>query len=187
MVLAKVMRHASAHGALSATKVKQWGLAPVFQRLIPEMGVVATALFERMSQECRTTYGDEAFEPVVKHNKALSFTPPHAEAILRGSKTFEIRTQRSTILGRIYVYASHGQQSDQEEAAILQQYEIRDVVPKRLKRGMVLGTIELHACTTEDSCYRWHFRNPERWKRPKLPERKAQGPWFTPFKTSDKK
>ncbi|MEZ6051277.1 MAG: hypothetical protein R3C02_07820 [Planctomycetaceae bacterium] len=187
MTLAKVLRHVSAHGALSATKIREWGLAPVLQRLVPDMGLVGAALFERMVQECRAVYGEEVCEPVVKHNRALSFSPPDAEAILRGFKTVEVRNRRTTILGRIYVYASHGQGSDEEEAAILQQHGITDVVPARLIRGMVLGTVELHDCTPEDSCYRWHYRNPERWKRPKLPERKAQGAWFTPFKSGERK
>jgi len=51
MVLTKVLRHVTAHGALSASKVKQWGLVPVYGRLVPEMGAVAAAVFRRMASE----------------------------------------------------------------------------------------------------------------------------------------
>jgi hypothetical protein len=185
--LAKVLRHATAHGALSATKVREWGLAELLLRLVPEVGVVAAAVFERMFQECCTILGSEACEPVVKHNRALSLPPPDAEAVLRGCKTLEVRSQRTTIIGRVYVYASSNKRSGEEEAAILQQYGIADLAPTRLLRGMLLGTIELYDCTIEDGCYHWHFRNPEKWARPKLPEGKAQGTWFTPFKAGKTK
>lgn len=51
LVLTKVLRHVTAHGALSASKVRQWGLIPVFSRLIPETGIVAAALFRKMAAE----------------------------------------------------------------------------------------------------------------------------------------
>jgi hypothetical protein len=183
LILAKVLRHVSAHGALSGSKIREWGLAPTLTQLVPEMGVVAARLFDRMVEECRATYGEEVGKPVVRHNRALSLSPPYAEAVLRGGKTNEVRRQSTSILGRIYIYASNRRLSDEEEASILQQYGIHDLPPARLIRGMVLGTVELHQCTAEADSYHWHFRNPERWKRAKPPACKPQGTWFTPFKS----
>lgn len=186
LMLAKSLRHVSAHGALSASKIRQWGLAPVLERLVPEMGIVATAVLKRMIDECRRVYGDELCEPVVKHELALTLSPAEAEAVLRSQAATILRKRQSKTFGRIYVYASRGRRTE-DEAAVLRQYGIEDVTPNSLKRDRVRGTVELYACTPEGSDYIWHFRNPKKLHRDRLPEGRVSGVWFVPFKTNNKK
>lgn len=181
LVLAKVLRHVTAHGALSATKVREWGLAPFFEQLVPYLGIVAAAIFERMVVGCREILGADVDAPVARHECALSLCQPHADAVLQGLKVYEVRTQVTKFIGRVFVYASHSRVSATEEAMLLAQYGFIDARARPLPRGLVLGTVEIYACTREGDVYHWHFRNPERWKRPKLPQRKPQGSWFKPF------
>jgi hypothetical protein len=44
MKLAKAIRNASAHGALSATKVREWGLRPACGQLLADLATVVTAI-----------------------------------------------------------------------------------------------------------------------------------------------
>lgn len=182
LMLAKVLRHVSAHGALSATKIREWGLAPAFERLVPEMGIVAACIFDRMTAECRIVLGETVELPVVRHNRAFSLCQPLAEAIISGAKTFEDRSVQTSTFGRVFVYASHKRLPEAEEQSLLSSMQSTGVIPERLVRGVILGTVELYACTKESGKFRWHFRNPERWRRPKLPDNKPQGAWFTPFR-----
>ena len=46
--LAKAMRHASAHGYLSANKIRRWGLKSTFIRLTRDVGEVTAAIFESL-------------------------------------------------------------------------------------------------------------------------------------------
>jgi hypothetical protein len=50
MALAQALRHATAHGALSATKLKEWGMRDTFHRLTIEMGDVAASAVESLTQ-----------------------------------------------------------------------------------------------------------------------------------------
>lgn len=186
ILMAKVFRHISAHGALSATKIREWGLRPALERLVPELGAIAATIFDRMYLECRAAFESELGDPVVRHNRALTMSQPHAEAVMRGLKSVDDRSQPTKTLGRIYIYTSHKRLPSEDENALLSEYGIEGLTAQRLYRGVVLGTIELHACTREGDGYRWHFRDPKLWKRPKLPEGKPQGTWFTPFKADSR-
>ena len=48
--LAKAVRHASAHGYLSASKIREWGLRRSFLRLTHDIGAITSAVFRRLSE-----------------------------------------------------------------------------------------------------------------------------------------
>jgi hypothetical protein len=49
LVLAKSFRHLIAHGSLSPTKIIEWGLRPLFNRLTLEIGLVSALTFKTMN------------------------------------------------------------------------------------------------------------------------------------------
>lgn len=109
--------------------------------------------------------------------RALSIRQPHAEAILRGVKPTEFRSKATKIRGRIYIYASLGRYSDEDEADMMADYGITDVTCDELPRGVLVGTVELHDCDEGD----WHLRKPERLKELLKPAKHPQPVWFNPF------
>jgi hypothetical protein len=78
--------------------------------------------------------------------RALSIRQPHAEAIMRGVKTIEYRSAPTRIRGCIYIYASLGRYSAEDEAEMMAEYGIDDVACDDLPRGVIIGTVELHDC-----------------------------------------
>lgn len=50
MLLAKAFRHTSAHGALSANKIKDWGLSPAFDHLVVRIGCVGTHALRQLAE-----------------------------------------------------------------------------------------------------------------------------------------
>jgi len=113
--------------------------------------------------------------------RALSIRQPHAEAILQGVKPIEFRTRPTKILERVYIYASLGRYSPEDEAEMMDNYGIDDVACDDLPRGVLVGTIELHDCTGADGDYHWHVRNPERASELLKPKNHPQPIWFNPF------
>ena len=176
-----MLRHATAHGALSATKVKEWGLRPTFDRLVPELGVVAAAAIERLVQNA-------GYQDIAGKNrshggerKALSLRQPHAEAVMRGVKIVEKRSQPTEVRGRIYIYASYSRLEAAEEAKLMIEYGIDDRSCDELVRGVILGTVELTNCTGTKGNYKWNLKNPDRLRRLKTPAHTLRSTWFTPF------
>ena len=109
--------------------------------------------------------------------RALSIRQPHAEAIMRGVKKIEYRSRTTKIRGRIYIYASLGRYSNEEEADMMAEYGIDDLACDDLPRGVVIGTVELHDCDEGD----WHLREPERATTLREPKSHPQPVWFNPF------
>ena len=109
--------------------------------------------------------------------RALSIRQPHAEAIMRGVKKIEYRSAPTKIRGDIYIYASLGRYSAQEEAEMLADYGIDDVACDDLSRGVLVGTVELFDCDGG----KWHVRNPVRLTKLPKPARHPQPVWFNPF------
>jgi hypothetical protein len=118
--------------------------------------------------------------------RALSIRQPFAEAIMRGHKTIEYRSQPTAIRERIYIYASLGRYPEDEEEDMLAEYGITDVASNDLPRGVLVGTVELFDCTGEwDESCEWHLRKPERLKKPLKPVHRANPVWFHPFGDDD--
>jgi hypothetical protein len=181
MVLAKAFRHVSAHGALSATKIGQWGLRRAFDRLIVEIGLVAASAFRRIVTDCGDGQRSGMNRSRDGRMRALSVRQPDAEAIMRGIKSVDRRTQATNIFGRVYIYASRARYTPGEEAEMLSEYSMEDVSCDDLRRGVVIGTVYLCDCVATEGAYLWHMRNPERAKRPRVPTHPPKGLWFTPF------
>jgi hypothetical protein len=116
--------------------------------------------------------------------RALSIRQPSAEAIMRGIKEIEYRSQPTAIRERIYIYASLAR--DDSENQMLHQYGIKDVALDDLPRGVLIGTVELYGCYPgEDGYYEWYLRKPERLKTPLKPVHRANPVWFHPFGDDD--
>jgi hypothetical protein len=115
--------------------------------------------------------------PETAFMRALSIRQPHAEAIMRGTKTIEYRSAPTRIRGRIYIYASLGRYSKAIEAEMMDEYEIDDIACDELPRGVLVGTVELHDCDGEE----WHLREPKRETRLCKPTKQPQPVWFNPF------
>jgi len=49
LVIAKSLRHMIAHGALSSSKVQEWGLRPLFNRLTTEIGQITVLTFDTLN------------------------------------------------------------------------------------------------------------------------------------------
>lgn len=113
--------------------------------------------------------------------RAFSIRQPHAEAIMRGTKSSEFHTRPTTVRGRVYVYASTARYHVEEEAAMLEMYGIGDVNANNLPCGVLLGTVELWDCTGSGRKHEWHFRNPERAGELLQPTNRPGGVWFDPF------
>jgi hypothetical protein len=109
--------------------------------------------------------------------RALSVRQPHAEAIMRGTKTIEYRSGPTRIRGRIFIYAGLGRYSAADESKMMAEYGIDDVACDDLPRGVIIGTVELYACDKGE----WYLRNPQRAKRLKKPTKHPQPVWFYPF------
>ena len=78
--------------------------------------------------------------------RALSIRQPHAEAIMRGVKTIEYRSRATRIRGQIYIYASLGRYSKEDEAKMMEDYGIDDVLCDDLPQGVIIGKVELYEC-----------------------------------------
>jgi len=183
LCLAQALRHATAHGALSATKVREWGMLPAFKRLVPEIGAVCAAAIEQLiasSGEGHQLGKNRSDDGKIR---ALSVRQPHAEAIIRGIKPIEFRTRATKVRGRVYIYASYSRYSAAEEDEMMQEYGLEDVKCEKLQRGVVIGSVELHDCGGEPGDHHWHLRNPQRLKKPRTPDNHPQPTWFTPFQT----
>ena len=113
--------------------------------------------------------------------KALSIRQPHAEAIMRGVKPIEFRSQSTKIRGRIHIYASLGRYSAEEEAEMMAMYGIDDVAIDDLPRGVLIGTVEIYDCRVGEDYYNWYVRNPERATELAKPTKHPQPVWFNPF------
>ncbi len=113
--------------------------------------------------------------------KALSIRQPHAEAIMRGIKPIEFRSRSTNVRERIYIYASLGRYTPEEEAEMMASYGIEDVACDDLPRGVLTGTVDLWDCTGNEGDFHWHVRIPERATELVKPTKHPQPSWFNPF------
>ncbi|HEX4150306.1 MAG TPA: ASCH domain-containing protein [Pirellulales bacterium] len=111
---------------------------------------------------------------IARPTLALSVRQPWCELILLGRKTIECRTRPTNIRGPVWLYASLGRYSADDEAEWTEEYGL-DVAG--LPRGLLVGTVEIFHC---DGCD-WHLGAPVRLKRPIKPAKHPQPVWFRPF------
>lgn len=96
---------------------------------------------------------------------------------MRGVKKIEYRSAPTKIRGRVFIYASLGRYSAKAEAEMMADYGIRDVTCDQLRRGVLIGSVELFECDGGD----WHVRKPERAEKLVQPTKQPQPVWFYPF------
>ena len=75
--------------------------------------------------------------------RALSIRQPWAELILLGHKIIEVRSKRTNLRERVFIYAGLNRIEQAEEARIAAQFGI-DV--DGLPRGVLVGTVEIVGC-----------------------------------------
>jgi hypothetical protein len=125
--------------------------------------------------------------------RALSVRQPWAELILLGHKTIEVRSRRTNLRERVYIYAGLNRIEPQEEARIADQFGI-DV--DGLPRGVLVGTVQIVGCmplkqddsqaacfeiTETDGFYAWLLARPQRTEELVKPMRQPQPMFFDPF------
>jgi hypothetical protein len=133
--------------------------------------------------------------PNIDHDVlALGVKQPWAELILRGIKTIEVRSQDTSVRGRIYLYASKRVSEIEPALDAARQHQL-DL--SALPYGLLVGSVEIVGSTRcrpadadaaavprayLDGHYAWHLRNPKAFPNP-LPVRfLPYGVWFYPFK-----
>ena len=138
--------------------------------------------------------------------RALSIRQPYAELILRGIKTVELRSIRTSIVGeRFYIYASKkkwaagsgqgavwsrqlsGEQPPQWMIELAEQVGMIEE-DALLPTGVIVGSavIERVSQVNQGGMYRWHLIGVERAKKLRKPTRHPQPVWFRPFESSDR-
>lgn len=119
----------------------------------------------------------------MKMLKGLSLRQPWAEQVMRGDKSVEYRERPVHYRGRIYIYASLGRYSRDEEEEFAEEvgYAIDD-----LPRGVVIGTVEISDCRDQGfGKFAWQLKKPKRIDPPVPPLEKPQPIWFHPFGRPD--
>ena len=180
LTLAQNFRHATAHGALSATKLREWGMRDALDRLIIEIGLVGAAAIEQLLHATDHTDRVKQNRSLDGKQKALNLRQPHAEAVMRGAQILEY-SKATIIRGRIYIYASNTRLDPEDELEQMSQYGMSGIEGDQLQRGVILGTAELTGCTGSNGKYFWQFQKPERRKRVRVPANQPRSMWFTPF------
>ena len=119
--------------------------------------------------------------------RAISVRQPWAELIILGQKTIEVRSQRTNIWERVYIYAGRNRIEAEEEARSAAQFGI-DV--DGLPRGVLVGTVEIVGCRfleksdSKAACFEinkasvffaWVLERPERGENPQTPNRVGRG------------
>ena len=125
--------------------------------------------------------------------RALSIRQPWAELILLGHKIIEVRSRRTHLRERVFIYAGFNRIEPHEEARIAQEYGI-DV--DGLPRGVLVGTVEIVGCLplqisdSKGACfeiaethgfYAWLLARPKRAEDLVKPKNQPQPMFFNPF------
>jgi hypothetical protein len=125
--------------------------------------------------------------------RALSIRQPWAELILRGHKTIEVRSRRTNLRERVFIYAGLNRIEPEEEARISARFGI-DV--DDLPRGVLVGTVAIVGCLPlkeddgEAACfdiadtagfYAWLLARPQRAEDLVKPKNQPQPMFFNPF------
>jgi len=125
--------------------------------------------------------------------RALSVRQPWAELIILGHKTIEVRSRRTHLRERVFIYASKNRIEPAEEARIAQVYGVEvDGLP----RGVLVGTIMIEGClplkeddsqaacfeiTNPHGFYAWHLARPHRADELVKPTNQPQPMFFNPY------
>jgi hypothetical protein len=116
--------------------------------------------------------------------RALPIRQPYAELIMLGLKVEEYRSRRTSIRGRVYVYATLNRVDPELEEEIARECDL-DV--EGLPRGVLVGTVEIYDCQPDpEGGFAWCLRKPERARQPRKPAKPpCSGGFFHPFGASE--
>ena len=135
--------------------------------------------------------------------RALSIRQPYAELILRGVKTAELRSRRTSVVGeRFYIYAARARArvpiwsadlraGGAPPAWLVELAEQVGMIPPGelagLPTGVIVGSAVIERVTPPepgdaDALFRWHLVDVERAKRLRKPTGHPQPVWFRPFR-----
>jgi len=125
--------------------------------------------------------------------RALAVRQPWASLIIEGLKTIEVRSKPTKLRERVAIYASKAMQ------ATLEGEHGPDYNSRILLTGMILGTVEIVACSKvndaikytayniehfapdeyykEDKTYFWHLRRPQMFDLPIPIKWPSTGSW----------
>jgi hypothetical protein len=125
--------------------------------------------------------------------RALSIRQPWAELILLGHKTIEVRSRRTNLRERVFIYAGLNRIEPREEARISARFGV-DV--DDLPRGVLVGTVAIVGClplkeddgeaacfdiADTDGFYAWLLARPQRAEVLVKPKNQPQPMFFNPF------
>ena len=125
--------------------------------------------------------------------RALSIRQPWAKLIILGHKTIEVRSRRTNIRERVYIYAGRSRIEAEEEARVADRYRV-DV--DGLHRGVLVGTVEIIGCLplkksdSKAACFKidqadgffaWLLERPEQAVNLQTPKEHPQPVFFNPF------
>ena len=125
--------------------------------------------------------------------RALSIRQPWAELILLGYKTIEVRSRRTNLRERVFIYAGLNRIEPQEEVRISARFGI-DV--DDLPRGVLVGTVAIVGClplkeddsqaacfdiADTDGFHAWLLARPQRAEDLVKPKNQPQPMFFNPF------
>ena len=115
--------------------------------------------------------------------KALSsIRQPHAEAIMRGVKPIEYRSTSSTnVRGKVYIYASLGRYTPEEEAEMMRMLRHTTWQCDDLPVASLIGTVDLGTARATKGTTTGMFAIPERATELVKPTKHPQPIWFNPF------
>jgi len=106
---------------------------------------------------------------------AISIRQPYTEMILRGTKTAEYRSTRTTRRGRVLIYAAR-------RPGMRSYWDAIGLEPGDLPTGLLVGTVDVMTCVPNEQWgFAYELSNPRRLAEPLAPQRHPQPRWFRPF------
>jgi hypothetical protein len=131
----------------------------------------------RLSARPETIASDSTATLVSGVARAISIRQPYVEQILRGDKTEEYRSMKTSIRERVYLYASQSSGADEAET-----YRDMGEEPGSFPTGLIVGTVEIIDCHWDDAmdCFAYSLAKPERLAAALKPINQPQPKFWLP-------
>jgi len=112
----------------------------------------------------------------MKVERAISIRQPYVELILRGEKRKEFRSVRTTVRGRVFLYASV---SPADDPAYWRKVGKE---PGELPTGRIVGTVEVVDCVWDRryDCWAYVLARPRRIRPYRAVKNQPQPVWWRP-------
>jgi hypothetical protein len=129
---------------------------------------------EQMLKEVAEAVAELAKKDGAAPTHAISLRQPYVELILRGIKKAEYRSRRTSIRGRVYLYAA--KQPVHWPAG----WRRVDAEPGDLPTGVIVGTVDITGCRRHGNGYAYILSNPKRLKRNLKPKSRPSPCFWRP-------